>query len=579
MARSGSELFRLALRFSSRLRREWPLALRASLAMVLITAVALATPWVHKKIVDDALLRRDASVFWPLLLLLVVLALAQLLLGLLRSYDLMRLRVKILFRVRADFVERLEFLPLEYYRSVNPGYVMARLGSDVERLVPLFGDALLGVLQNTLLVLAGIPLVFYLSPGLALLVACLVPFYLLNHWFFAGRIRRVSAENQELFAKVWARLEENLTIITSVKLFGRELREAIRYVRASKVASRHQVRLALVQAAAGLCTDVFTSLGPIAVLAYAGARIIGGAMTLGELIAFSVYMGMLIGPVRSLFQYGLGIQGALASLERVYDVLDLAPEPGLRDEGLDELRGFTGRIAFRDVRFAYRPGEPVLDGLTLEIAPGEAIVLEGANGSGKTTLVNLLVGLLRPSGGEILLDGRPLARVSLRALRRKVGVVSRDNFFFNASIRENIAYGRRGATGDEILRAADLARVTEFASELPDGLDSSLGERGDRLSRGQLQRVALARALVRDPVVLVLDEGTASIDRRSKELIQRALEDFHGKKTVIYITHEDPLPAHDRAYVLENGRIRPRPAPGEPPERSGRSEEEGRAPR
>ncbi|MFC1707843.1 ABC transporter ATP-binding protein [Planctomycetota bacterium] len=558
--RTPRELLSLVWGFTVHLRREWGLALRAALLMALITGIALVGPWIHRAVIDEALMKRDAPFLWQLLAILLVLALAQFGLSFLRTMVLLRLRLKILFLVRRDVMEHLQFLPLGFHRATNPGYLMVRLGSDVERLAPLFGDSLLGVLQNTLLIIFGIPLVFYINYGLALMVLGLVPFYLLNHYLFARRTRRLAAENQELWARVWGRVEENLSIITSVKLFGRELYETIRFMRVAKQAVRHQVRLTVVQALGALMTQMFTGLGPIVVLAYAGTQIIAGHMTLGDLVAFSVYMGLLVGPVRSVFQYGLGVQGALASLERVYDILDREREIGPEDRDLDPLEGFEGRIELRGVSFSYRPAQPVLRGVDLTLAPGQAVALQGANGSGKTTIVNLIVGLHAPSEGVILLDGRPMTAVSKRALRRKIGVVSRDNFFFCGSIRENIAYGRAGATDEEIERAARLARVTDFCEEFPLGLDSHLGERGDELSRGQLQRVALARTLLRDPAVLILDEGTTSIDRSSRELIHKTLEGFSGQKTLIVISHEDDWPALDQAYVLEDGQLQARPS-------------------
>lgn len=559
--RPWRELVPLLKRFARYpLRERWLLA-RTLLIMLLITATALAAPWVHRAIIDDALLARDAPLLWSLVGVLLVLVAARFALSFLRALELMRLRIKILYRVRRDVVEHLQFLPLAFHRRTSPGYLLARIGSDIEQLAPLFGDSLLGLAQNVLLIVFGVPLVFLLDWKLALFVLALVPLYLLNHYAFAGPIRRLSGENQERWARVWARIEENLLIIPSVKLFGRELFETLRYLRAARAAVRGQVRLTLVQTAGALTTEVFTGLGPIAVLAFAGAQIIRGAMSLGDLIAFSVYMGMLIGPVRSVFSYGLGVQGALASLERVYDLLDRPREISADDGAKERLEGCRGAIEVRGLCFAYEEGAPVLEGLDLRVEPGELVVLEGANGSGKTTLVALLVGLLEPQAGEVRIDGVPLGEVSKRALRERVGVVFRDNFFFNASIRENIAYGRAGASDEAVEAAAGLARVTDFAAGLPEGLDTPLGERGEGLSRGQLQRVALARTLLRDPAVLVLDEGTTSIDRSSRALIQRSVERFRGQKTVIVISHEDTWQRADRTFVLEGGRLRERSTP------------------
>jgi ABC-type multidrug transport system fused ATPase/permease subunit len=553
---------RLFLRFFTYIRRYWGLALKGGLTMGAVTALSLAIPMISKFIMDDALLKKDAVLLFKLIGLWFGAEVVRLGLGYLQSYYLLIFRIRTLFDVRFDLFQHVQRLPLEYFHRIKPGYLASRIFQDVGRLAPILGDNLLLVIQNLLMFLVGIGIVYWLNPRLALLVTLLGPLYLLNHRFFARRIREYSRMDQENWAKVLGGLHENLVSIETVKLFGREVREAIKYLRTSRRAIRHSIRFGLFSNLGRLTVSLFFKCGPLLYLAYAGWLIVQGRMTLGDLMAFSVYMGLLFGPIRGVFQFWLGAQAGVAALERIYEILDRPTEFRADDREKEALPDFAGGIAMRDLSFRYAPeGPAIFQDASMEIRPGEVVLLVGGNGSGKTTLVNLILGFFEPGGGEILFDGRPSRDVSKAALRKRIGVVSRDSFFFNASIRENVAYGKRGATEEELWRALEGARAVEFVRELPRGIETPLGEKGAGLSRGQLQRIALARVLLKDPVLLILDEGTASIDQRSLGLIWETLGTLKGRKTIVVISHDQPAPPGVSAvFELVDGRIRRRPA-------------------
>jgi len=296
-------------------------------------------------------------------------------------------------------------------------------------------------------------------------------------------------------------------------------------------------------------------MGETVILLLGGLSVYRGAMTPGNLTAFLMYVRMLYNPVITISRRYDQTQRTLASAVRVFELLDTAPD--IRDRpGAEALSTVRGEVRFEDVSFQYRKDQDVLQDVSFTAAPGEMVALVGHSGGGKTTLSKLVPRFYDPDKGAVLVDGRDLRDVTVRSLREQVAVVFQESFLFNGTVRDNIAYGRPGATEDEIVEAAKAANVHPFVSEMPEQYQTVIGERGIRLSGGQRQRVAIARALLKDPRILILDEATSSVDSETEQLIQEALRRLLQGRTSIVIAHRLSTILHaDKILVIENGRI------------------------
>ena len=301
--------------------------------------------------------------------------------------------------------------------------------------------------------------------------------------------------------------------------------------------------------------EFFTMIGPIVVICFGTYLVVKGDLDPGELVAFSGILSHLYLPTRRLADASAAVQMQLAGMDRVFDILDVVPDidnaPDARPLTLSE-----GRIRFEDVHFSYLDDQPVIDGVTLDVEPGQAVAIVGRSGGGKSTLVKLVPRFYDVNSGAILIDGQDIREVTLHSLREKIGMVMQDAILFGGSIRENILYGRRGATEEDMLEAARMAHVDEFVNELPKGYDTVIGERGVTLSGGQKQRLSIARAFLRDPAILILDEATSSLDSHAENIIQDALDHLMKGRTTLVIAHRlATIIDCDRVVVIEDGRI------------------------
>ena len=301
--------------------------------------------------------------------------------------------------------------------------------------------------------------------------------------------------------------------------------------------------------------EFFTMIGPVVVICFGTYLVVSGSLEPGELVAFSGVLSHLYLPTRRLADASAAVQMQLAGMDRVFEILDV--EPGIADlPDATPLQLSEGRISFDDVHFSYLDDQPILQGITLEVTPGEALAIVGRSGGGKSTLVKLVPRFYDVDSGAIRIDGQDIREVTQHSLRQKIGMVMQDAILFNGSVRDNIHYGRRGATEEEMLEASRMAHVDEFVGELPAGYDTIIGERGVTLSGGQKQRLSIARAFLRNPKILILDEATSSLDSHAENIIQDALGHLMKGRTTLVIAHRlATIIDCDRVVVIENGRI------------------------
>ncbi|EYD75055.1 hypothetical protein Rumeso_03383 [Rubellimicrobium mesophilum DSM 19309] len=523
-------------------------------ALTLAESVALlAVPALGGRMAASVLALAGPSL-GPVLGLLVLVLVALAVLRAAQGVISARTSLGLLAELRMRVHDHLQALPLSVHQAHTQGDLLALSTLEIDRLGS-FLTTTLAMLPAQLLTAAGaVVLMARIDPALALVVPVLVPAFFLGLKVIGRRLRALAIALQEAEAALVAAAAEDLAMLPATKAFTREEEAARRFAgraaRARDLAIRDYAIQAVLQPAVGLVTG----LGAVALLALAGKGLREGALTPGEMVSFLLYAALLTQPVARLAQVYGAVQSTRGTLARLGRILDLAPEPG-RDAPR-RLSRAQGAIAFEEVRFAYPGRDSALRGLSLAIRPGEAVALTGPNGAGKSTLMALLLRLMDPQAGIVRLDGLDLRELRLADLRRQIGLVPQRPLLFDGTVRDNIGFGREGATDAEIEAAARLAQAHDFIGTLPEGYATLIGEHGVRLSGGQGQRIALARALLKDPPILVLDEATSMFDLDGESAFVAAAATAFRGRTVILITHRPAtLALADRIVTLEAGRI------------------------
>ncbi len=372
---------------------------------------------------------------------------------------------------------------------------------------------------------------------------------------FSKPMREVSRKVQDKNAEISENLQESISGVREVKAFTQEENEINRLLNIFKQLLGLRVKQSVLQSSSGGVAELTAVSGIMFSLWYGGMKAINGAMQMGVLIAFVNYLGALFNPIGRYMELNNRIQSAMGAAERVFEFLDTVPEIYDKTKAI-ALPPVTGRVQFENVHFAYEKDDEVLTDITLKIEPGEMIALVGPSGSGKTTLVNLIPRFFDPTSGRIIIDDCDLRNVKIQSLREQVSVVFQDSFLFASTVRENIRFGKRDATDEEVVAAAEAANAHEFITQLPQGYDTEVGERGVKLSGGQKQRISIARTILRDPKILILDEATSALDSESELLVKEALEKLMEGRTSFVIAHRlSTVLKADRIVVLNEGKV------------------------
>ncbi len=546
----------LILRYLRLYRRDF---IFGFLCLVATSALTLCIPWLLKEAIDalerGAPLRRVASIALAILLTSAILAVIR---TRSRLFILGASR-RIVYDIRNDLYAHLLTLPASFYARRRTGDIMSRAVNDLLLVRSLFGPGLLSVMNITLVYAAGLPLLARLDPGLTLIALLPYPLLLAGVFHVSRHIHQQSNAAQEQLGELSNTAHETLSGINLVKAFVREAGEAGRFGERSRAYRRCSLRLARSR---GLIVSLMRGLGGLSTLAaigLGGRHVIAGTLTKGGLVAFLSYLALLADPtvmmgwVLGVFQRGLGAIRRLEEIRAIESDLpgDRAPTPGL------DLRG---AIAFRSLDFTYPgadPGtRPALSDVTLDAPAGTTLGVVGRVGSGKSTLLQLVAAVYPVPDGTIAIDGHDLNDLPTGCLRRQVAVVPQETFLFSKTIAENIALGAPAAARERIEEVARIAQLPRDLPDLPQGLDTPVGERGVTLSGGQRQRVALARALLLDPRILILDDALSSIDADTEEAILTGLRDVMRRRTTLLVSHRvSTVLGADRIVVLEDGRV------------------------
>ena len=548
--------YHLLTRLVPYLRPYWPLLALGGLLALVVSGSEAFIAWLVKPAMDDIFLKRDVTMLRliPLVLLATYVIKGAGRFG--QSYLMASVGERVIARIRGELYAHIQSMPLSFFASLHSAELMTRVVTDVNRLARLSSTVLVMAVRHVGTIVALIVVMFLREWVLALIAIAVFPVVGLAVRIIGRKLYKINRRAQQKIAELNVVLQESFTGTKIVKAFGRERLEQERFDQVNDRLLALALKDRRVDEMAEPIMEVLGALAIMGALWYGGYRVISGALTPGEFFSFTAAVILLYGPVRQLSRMANTVQQSIASVERVFEILDTPPAI-VDAPDAHALAGFTDAIVFEGAGFRYPESETwALQDISLTVRKGELVAFVGMSGAGKTTLMELLPRFHDVTAGRITLDGHDLRTVTVGSLRGLIGIVTQDTFLFHDSIEYNIAYGRPGATAAELERAARQAQAHDFIAALPEGYATPVGERGVKLSGGQAQRLAIARAFLKDPPILILDEATSDLDAESEFLVQQALSELMRGRTVLVIAHRLATVKHaDRVVVVHGGRI------------------------
>ena len=535
-------------------RYRWPV-IGTWTCLIAGTFIGMATPWMIQQVIDKALELGSLSAVGFYAVGVVALSMLGGLFGVGERYGIALVVQGAVYDIRNDLYDYMLRLSFSYHDRTRTGQLISRMTSDLNHASRFFGFGITRLISMSLTILGASFMLLRMNWQLGLMGIMLMPVIAITAVKGSGSMHPRFYNLRQQFGRITAQLQENFSGVRVVKAFAREEYEINMLRRELQEFLRQGMDVIRVMSLFMPSMAFLTNMGMLMILFYGGWTVINGRMSVGQLVASQGYLMMLTGPMRMIGWLVVRGQQASAAAQRIYEVLDSQSDI-VESPDAKELTSFRGEVRFNNVSFAYEEGTDVLRGINLTALPGETVALLGATGSGKTSIVNLVPRFYDVTTGRVTVDGYDVRDVELQWLRKQIGTVFQEAFLFSGTIAENIAYGRNGASMEEIEQAAKLAQAHDFIMSFPEGYETRVGERGITLSGGQRQRVTIARALLLDPRILIMDDSTSSVDTETEYLIQQALAAVLKDRTTFVIAHRlSTVKNADKIIILDEGRI------------------------
>ena len=463
---------------------------------------------------------------------------------------------KVIFDLRNHVYQATQRLSISYFENHSTGEIMSRINNDVENMERIFIDGIEHLIVAALTLLGIAAVLFSIQWKLALVAILPLPILAFSAVLFTKRIHKSYKSLRQRMADLNTLLQDTISGIRETMIFNRQEHEAKRFEEKNRACCEGSLTVSRLWSSYSPGMAFIASMGTVLILGFGSYQVSIGAMTVGELVAFFAYAALFYAPINQIHSINHMLQHAIAAGERVFELIDTPSEVAEPESPIPLPERLQGVVQFNDVSFHYVSSLPVLQQIDFEISPGETVALVGATGSGKTTIVSLLMRFYDTQGGSITIDGYDIRKMSLKALRDQIGLVRQEPFLFNGTVRENIAYGDLSASDDQIIAAARAACADDFVRQLPEGYETWIGERGVKLSIGQKQRLAIARAFLKNPPIIIFDEGTSSVDAETEGSIQEGLKNLFAHRTTLIVAHRlSSLRGSQRILVVDQGRI------------------------
>ncbi|EYE89108.1 multidrug ABC transporter ATP-binding protein [Fervidicella metallireducens AeB] len=521
---------------------------------ILIAATDLVYPMITRRFINNIIPDKNISLIFQIGIVLFFLYLLRMLLEYIVGYYGHVLGVRMEYDMRRDMFSHIQTLPISYFDNTKTGQIMSRIVNDLNEISELAHHGPEDVFISGLMIIGSFFLLLNINVRLTLIVFTIIPFMIYFTVQYNGKMRKNFRQIRESLADVNSRLEDSLSGIRVVKSFTNEEYEIDKFDEGNNEFKYLRTKSVKYIGILHGGINFFSNISTLFALVAGGYFVAKGEIKVGDLVAYLIYIGQFLQPIKRLAQFVEQYQRGMAGFKRFYEIINIKPDI-VDKENAEEIKNVSGQIEFRDVSFSYNEKSSVLENINLKVKPGDSIAIVGPSGVGKTTLCNLIPRFYEVDSGSIFIDGKDIRDIKIKSLRENIGIVQQDVFLFAGTIYENIAYGRLDATRDEIIAAAKAANAHEFIMELEDGYDTYIGERGVKLSGGQKQRISIARMFLKNPPILILDEATSSLDNQSEAIIQKSIEELSKDRTTFIIAHRLATVKNARRIVVlnENG--------------------------
>lgn len=522
--------------------------------MLLLSLISMPGPYLTKYLIDDIFPNKLYSQLHLIIILLVFLALIRIAISFFMDYILTIINQKVVNKMRSDLFNKIIKLPLTIINKTQTGYLFSRL-NEVQQLQVLFSAQILQFIVSIFEFCFSIAILFTLSWELTLVSFITLPlFYFVTRWFTTG-LKKTSKDLMEKTALLAKDFQDSLAGIETIKAFTSENKQIKKIDKQQKVVLQSSMIQRVFMKISGEAVGFVASTSGLLILWVSGIMIMNDSFTIGMYFAFSGYLGKVYAPTNGLATLNLIFQPAVVALSRVKEFFDTVSE----DEDVNRTIAFNAiqkKIVFKNVCFSYEKDKSVINSINCEIKKGKKTAFVGASGAGKSSIIKLILGYYKSESGSIEIDGNNIDQIILKELRDKIGIVNQNIYLFNDTFKNNILISKPDATEAELILAAKSSGIHDLISQLPDGYDSMISERGNNLSGGQIQRIAIARLILRNPEILIFDEATSQLDGESEKIINSALDKIFSSKTRIIISHRlSNIHNCDYIYVIDNGKI------------------------